>query len=1399
MYQSTSIVSGTIDFTSTQTVINPVYTGVTSFISDGSNVYIRKGQVIQPYVSGAAPVITLSVATTDVSLTGPGSGYIVESGKLKQLSAGVAGANPLAIQQSQLNAIAAGATGTTVYVAGANSEVYVYPSAGGNFQYVPFAVSATDTYTDAQYIAGQKVELLSATTLVDYNETGKVLETTSNLYSNAVQVSATANGIFVASLGGLVNGVQLYSVEGSAYPVIAGGDQGRLWNQATTGGAFAPSTVNILPLSGLAYGSSLQVVAAGKQGTVLVSSDGGASWKMAYSKTEADLIAVSASGNAAVAVSATGTGIYSTDAGQSWNISQGFPSGATAVKVTPSAVLVTAGTTIYKSTNGGQSFIAETGITAAATLRSVWLDAQGYGFGVGDAGMAYRIVPATAGATNSFSYTKIAVDAVLASDKGTGIPNQNLSSVQFSDRLTGYITGANAAGATGGLVLKTVDGGAHWKPESSGSTTLTGTPILALSADGQNGTLVGADGSVQTLNDQAEQFSSRFWYDELGRLVLSQNSKQFNIVNYVPAASVAAATSTTNPGTVRGYSYTLYDPIGRITEVGELLTDQPVIPFNNPSQVQYVAVHVPFVQGGFRHQVSATVYDINAAAPAGFTPSYLRNRVAYSAYTPEPGTPAQQTHYSYDVHGNVKSLVQVVQYDGQLLAKRVDYSYDLVSGKVNNVCYQQGQADQLNHKYTYDADNRITQVQTSTDSIVWTQDAAYQYYAHGPLAQTILGELTVETDNYAYTIQGWIKQMQGAAFSYALGYNSTDYKAISTTANILATPIATGKDLYNGNIASMTSNTPAIAAGNFQQQYAYDQLNRITSSATPGVGNAYKTGYSYDANGNILALARYDGAATPSQFDNLAYTYENTAGGYKRSTNKLRWVTDAIGSTATTADIENQAADNYSYDAIGNLVKDNQEEIANIEWTVSGKVHAVTRISGSKKPNLQFEYDASGERTVKKVLKTDGSSQTTYYIRDVSGILMGVYQYSLPATGTAATPGNSPVLTEQYLYGYTRLGVLTPPGNTMSVSALGITGSRMFGAKSYEITDHLEDVRVVVSDYIQAAQAAQVNSATDYYPFGMVARSVVSSQQYRYGFNGQEHEDDIDGGGGDYDFGARIYDSRIGRFLSLDPQSGNYPSISPYCFAGNMPIAFIDDEGENPLIAFGAIGFLVGGSTELIGQVMEGLLSGKGFKAAFKSVDWADVLSASIFTSLDVMTAGLSKLGTGSAHAAINDEFDFKLYDEQGRKLGKGKKFTYGFGEKGHKKENKEVFKDGVLGMIDVGIDLLSKIGDRVTAFLDDHMSCGEQKIVDGLVQKFKDKDYTYPITEQWGGFLLIPYGSYTGVKKDNLYDKLYDKVTKPSKNIKKRIHRGNSGHANAKRKASKLHANPRAWYRAHK
>ena len=78
----------------------------------------------------------------------------------------------------------------------------------------------------------------------------------------------------------------------------------------------------------------------------------------------------------------------------------------------------------------------------------------------------------------------------------------------------------------------------------------------------------------------------------------------------------------------------------------------------------------------------------------------------------------------------------------------------------------------------------------------------------------------------------------------------------------------------------------------------------------------------------------------------------------------------------------------------------------------------------------------------------------------------------------------------------------------------------------------------------------------------MVARFAVTNNTYRYGFNGKEHEDDINAGGGDYDFGARIYDSRIARWLAVDPLALKYPYESPYDFCLNNPVTFVDRDGR---------------------------------------------------------------------------------------------------------------------------------------------------------------------------------------------------------------------------------------------
>jgi RHS repeat-associated protein len=68
---------------------------------------------------------------------------------------------------------------------------------------------------------------------------------------------------------------------------------------------------------------------------------------------------------------------------------------------------------------------------------------------------------------------------------------------------------------------------------------------------------------------------------------------------------------------------------------------------------------------------------------------------------------------------------------------------------------------------------------------------------------------------------------------------------------------------------------------------------------------------------------------------------------------------------------------------------------------------------------------------------------------------------------------------------------------------------------------------------------------------------------YRHGFNGKENDNEVKGTGNSVDFGARIYDSRLGRFLSVDPLFKEYPNISPYAFVANSPIRFIDYDGRH--------------------------------------------------------------------------------------------------------------------------------------------------------------------------------------------------------------------------------------------
>jgi RHS repeat-associated protein len=78
----------------------------------------------------------------------------------------------------------------------------------------------------------------------------------------------------------------------------------------------------------------------------------------------------------------------------------------------------------------------------------------------------------------------------------------------------------------------------------------------------------------------------------------------------------------------------------------------------------------------------------------------------------------------------------------------------------------------------------------------------------------------------------------------------------------------------------------------------------------------------------------------------------------------------------------------------------------------------------------------------------------------------------------------------------------------------------------------------------------------------MPGRIFTDGEDYRYGFNGMEKDDEMKGDNNSLDFGARMYDPRIVRWFAVDPLAMKYPDLSPYAFVANSPILFIDPNGK---------------------------------------------------------------------------------------------------------------------------------------------------------------------------------------------------------------------------------------------
>jgi RHS repeat-associated protein len=413
------------------------------------------------------------------------------------------------------------------------------------------------------------------------------------------------------------------------------------------------------------------------------------------------------------------------------------------------------------------------------------------------------------------------------------------------------------------------------------------------------------------------------------------------------------------------------------------------------------------------------------------------------------------TWYSYDELGRVTWVVQDIVGIG---VKTLDYQYDF-SGNVLQVVYQKNQTDSFYHYYTYDAAQRLAQVYTSTDGIAQTLQADYSYYLHGPLKRVQLAS-SLQGVDYTYTLQGALKNINHVnqtlepghdspknngvykdLFALTLDYFSGDYRSRNLDAPL---PVAGGPSVptrYDGTIQGATWRT---AANNtiHRVAYAYDEKSQLENSTygkwePQGASGSYllnaastKTlregGMSYDPNGNILALQRT--GLTDAPTDNFSYTY-------KPNTNQLKEVHTGNATGITVFD--------YDYDELGQMTRQRDEQGQRyFTYDVTGKTSGVYLDAARQQPLVTYAYDDRGFRVSKTLYATGTTTptRTTYYVRDVAGNALAVYE---KPTATGALQRS-----EVPLYGASRLGTLT----------------RLEDASDdyrYELDDHLGDARVV--------------------------------------------------------------------------------------------------------------------------------------------------------------------------------------------------------------------------------------------------------------------------------------------------------------------------------------------------
>ena len=283
--------------------------------------------------------------------------------------------------------------------------------------------------------------------------------------------------------------------------------------------------------------------------------------------------------------------------------------------------------------------------------------------------------------------------------------------------------------------------------------------------------------------------------------------------------------------------------------------------------------------------------------------------------------------------------------------------------------------------------------------------------------------------------------------------------------------------------------------------------------------------------------------------DDLDYDYDG---------NRLVNVTDATGHSDGFNDGNKHTQtlkNDFEYDDYGNMVEDRNKGITEI---IYNHLNLPKEIKFGTNGTIKYLYDANGNKLKKKV--TDGIINKTVDYLSGFQYTNEILEFFPTAEGYVTVNTNQ--LNDHYNY-------------------------------VFNYTDHLGNIRLKYTAHPQTGETQPLEE-NHYYPFACPLRSIRGlthdgyqpnhriiglegpgsnitiiptspnvGDPYKYKFGGKEYQEEFDINF--YDFGARNYDATLGRWMNIDPLAELMRRHSPYNYAFNNPVYFIDPDGMMPM------------------------------------------------------------------------------------------------------------------------------------------------------------------------------------------------------------------------------------------